>query len=300
VADRRAAASVLAAAALWGTIGTAQELGVPEVWPPTVAAVRSLAGGLLLLAIVGVARRGEQLRAIGRKAPGALALAAVAITVFQLGYFAGIRLGGVAIGTLVAIGSAPAFAGVIAAALGRPPGRRWLVATAATVAGAAALLLDGGAEGTDPLGVLASLLAGASFATYTIASKRLLERGLAGTPAMAAIFTLSGVLLSPAAVLGELAWVATPAGLATVAWLAVAATAVAYVLFARGLAGVDAPAATTLSLAEPLTAALLAVTLVGERLTGWSAVGAVLLGAGLVLVAVRPGRGAGSRSITRS
>lgn len=300
MADRRAAASVLAAAVLWGTIGTAQELGAPEAWPPTVAAVRSLAGGLLLLAIVVAARRADQVRAILRVAPVPLALAAVAITVFQLGYFAGIRLGGVAIGTLVAIGSAPAFAGVIAWALGRPPERRWAVATAATVAGAAALLLGGGAEGTDPLGVAASLLAGGSFATYTIASKRLLEHGLAGTPAMAAIFTLSGLLLLPSAVVGELAWVATPAGLATVAWLAVAATALAYALFARGLAGVDAPAATTLSLAEPLTAALLAVTLVGERLAGWSAVGAVLLGMGLVLVAVRPGRAAGSRRSAHS
>jgi drug/metabolite transporter, DME family len=298
--DRRAAASVLAAAALWGTIGTAQELGAPEAWPPTVAAVRSLAGGLLLLGVVVAARRTDQVRAIVRAAPGALVLAAVAITVFQLGYFAGIRLGGVAIGTLVAIGSAPAFAGLLAWGLGRPPGRRWAAATVATVVGAAALLLGGGAEGTDPVGVAASLLAGASFATYTVASKRLLERGLAGTPAMAAIFTLSGVLLSPATVVGELAWVATPAGIATIAWLAVAATAVAYVLFARGLAGVDAPSATTLSLAEPLTAALLAVTLVGERLAGWSAVGAALLGTGLVLVAVRPTGPARSQPSTRS
>jgi drug/metabolite transporter, DME family len=77
-------------------------------------------------------------------------------------------------------------------------------------------------------------------------------------------------------------------GAAAVAWMAVAGTAAAYTLFARGLDGVDAPTATTLSLAEPLTAALLAVTVLGERLVGWSAVGAALLAGGLAVVAIRP------------
>lgn len=285
---RGAAGSVLAAAVLWGTIGTAQELGAPDAAPPTVAALRSIAGGLLLVLVVLIGRRWSLLVAVLRRTPGPFAVAALAITAFQLGYFAGIRLGGVAIGTLVAIGSSPAFAGSFAWALGRPPGVRWVVGTVATVAGAAALLLAGGATGTSPLGLAASLVAGASFATYALASKRLLERGMAGIPVMAAVFTASGLLLLPAVALADTSWVATPPGAAAVAWMAVAGTAAAYTLFARGLEGVDAPTATTLSLAEPLTAALLAVTLLGERLVGWSAVGAALLTAGLVVVAVRP------------
>ncbi len=289
MAARGAAASVLAAAVLWGTIGTAQELGAPDAAPPTVAALRSLAGGALLVVVVVAARRWHQLVAVLRHTPGPFAVAAVAITTFQLGYFAGIRLGGVAIGTLVAIGSSPAFAGSFAWALGRPPGVRWVVGTAATVAGAAALLLGGGAAGTTPLGLVASLLAGASFATYALASKRLLERGMAGIPVMAAVFTTSGLVLLPAVVVADATWIATPPGAAAVAWMAVAGTAAAYTLFARGLDGVDAPTATTLSLAEPLTAALLAVTVLGERLVGWSAVGAGLLTVGLVVVAVLPG-----------
>jgi drug/metabolite transporter, DME family len=285
----RAAVSVLAAAVLWGTIGTAQELGAPEAAPPTVAALRSLAGGLLLVLVVVLGRRWHQLVAVLRRSPGPFAIAALAITTFQLGYFAGIRLGGVAIGTLVAIGSSPAFAGLFTWALGRPPGVRWVVGTVATVAGAAALLLGGGTTGTTPLGLTASLLAGASFATYALASKRLLERGMAGIPVMAAVFTTSGLLLFPAVVVADVAWAVTPAGAAAVVWMAVAGTAAAYTLFARGLEGVDAPTATTLSLAEPLTAALLAVTVLGERLVGWSAVGAALLAGGLVVVAIRPG-----------
>jgi drug/metabolite transporter, DME family len=292
MAARRAAVSVLAAAVLWGTIGTAQELGAPDAAPPTVAALRSLAGGLLLVAVVVSARRWPQLVLVLRRTPGPFAVAVVAITAFQLGYFAGIRLGGVAIGTLVAIGSSPAFAGLFAWVLGRPPGRRWVVGTAATVTGAAALLLGGGATGTTPFGLAASLLAGAAFATYALASKRLLERGMAGIPVMAAVFTTSGALLLPALVLADVTWATTLPGAAAVAWMAVAGTAAAYGLFARGLDGVDAPTATTLSLAEPLTAALLAVTVLGERLLGWSAVGAALLACGLAVVAIRPARSA--------
>jgi drug/metabolite transporter, DME family len=287
---RGAAGSVLAAAVLWGTIGTAQELGAPDAAPPTVAALRSIAGGLLLVLVVVIGRRWPLLVAVLRRTPGPFAVAALAITSFQLGYFAGIRLGGVAIGTLVAIGSSPAFAGLFTWALGRPPGVRWMVGTVATVAGAAALLLGGGASGTTPLGLAASLLAGASFATYALASKRLLERGMAGIPVMAAVFTTSGLLLLPAVVRADATWVATRPGAAAVAWMAVAGTAAAYTLFARGLDGVDAPTATTLSLAEPLTAALLAVTVLDERLVGWSAVGATLLTVGLAVVAIRPGR----------
>jgi drug/metabolite transporter, DME family len=273
---------------LWGTIGTAQELGTPTAAPPTVAALRSLAGGTVLVLLVLVAGQAGELGRVVRRASGPFALAAGAITVFQLGYFSGIRLGGVAIGTLVAIGSSPAFAGLFAWWLGRPPTRRWAVGTVATVAGAAALLLGGGASGATVAGLAASLTAGAAFAAYALASKALLDHGLSGLPVMGAVFTTSGVLLSPAVIVGDVAWAVTPRGVVTVAWMAVAATAAAYALFARGLAGVDAPTATTLSLAEPLTGAVLAVTVVGERLTGWAAVGAMLLTVGLVVVAVRP------------
>jgi drug/metabolite transporter, DME family len=102
------------------------------------------------------------------------------------------------------------------------------------------------------------------------------------------VFSTSGLLLLPAVLVGDVGWVTTAPGAGAIAWMAIAGTAAAYTLFARGLDGVDAPTATTLSLAEPLTAALLAVTVVGERLVGWSAVGAALLVGGLVVVTVGP------------
>lgn len=289
-AGARGSLAIVAAATLWGSVGTAQELGPPDAWPPAVAALRSLAGGVLLVAVV-VARQGfASLLAGARAAPAPLVLAGAAIAAFQWGYFTGIRLTGVAVGTLLAIGSAPVWAGVIQwVRLGRP-GWRWTVATAVTVTGTALLVLGTSADpaGVDAVGVAAALSAGAAYAVYTAASSRLVGRGVTGARAMALTFALSGLLLVPALVPHPVGWALTRSGVVMVAWLAVAATAVAYTLFAAGLRSVDAPTATTLTLAEPLTATLLAVAVVGERLPPPAVAGAVAVGVGLVLAGRGP------------
>ena len=64
-------------------------------------------------------------------------------------------------------------------------------------------------------------------------------------------------------------------------------TALAYVLFARGLREVRVSEAATLTLAEPLTAALLGVSVLGEPLSGGGALGAALVLGGLLVLAVR-------------
>jgi drug/metabolite transporter, DME family len=293
VIRRRGTLAVLAAATLWGTLGIAQELGAPAAAPATVAGVRSLGGGLALLGLVLLGGGRSRLIAAVRGAPGAVAGAVVSITVFQLAYLTGVRSIGVALGVLIAIGSAPAWAGLFAVLAGRRPGGRWLVATAATVAGAAVLLLVGGGDaGQDPgaYGVLAGLLAGAAYGTYTTVSVRLVQAGADGTSAVALTFTGAGLLLLPVLVTGDLTWTAGPRGVTTVLWITLGTTAAGYALFARGLAALDAPTVTTLTLAEPLAATVLAVVLVGERLSlaGW--VGAALLVVGLVAVAPMGGR----------
>jgi DME family drug/metabolite transporter len=58
------------------------------------------------------------------------------------------------------------------------PSRRWALATALAVVGAALLVLAGGVGGdVDPAGVALGLGAGASYALYTVPSKAMLEAG---------------------------------------------------------------------------------------------------------------------------
>ena len=93
---------VLLAAVCFGTTGTAQALG-PDASPVTVGAVR-IAVGALLLVLVARAVPAAPARWPRRE----LAIVAAAIAVYQLAFFAAVDRTGVAVGTVVALGSAPA------------------------------------------------------------------------------------------------------------------------------------------------------------------------------------------------
>jgi drug/metabolite transporter, DME family len=274
---------VLAAAVLWGTTGTAQALAPLGAAPAVVGAVRLAigGGGLLLLALAqGSLRRG------GRWPLAATLLAAGSMAAYQLCFFAAVAMTGVAAGTVVAIGVAPLFAGILGFLFrGEQPDRRWFLATLLAVAGCALLILPGKALAVDRMGILLAVGAGAAYAVYAVAGKRLLENQPAAA-ATAVIFTLAALLLLPWLLTADLAWLRQPAGLGAALHLGVVATAVAYTLFARGLTLIPVATAVTLSLAEPLTAGLLGVIVLGERLSGAALVGVGLLMAGLAVLTV--------------
>src|SRR3954466_16327761 len=97
---------VLLAATCFGTTGTAQAIG-PGGSPVAVGAARIVFGGLLL---VLVARGlGVRMPHVSRCAGGM----ACAVALYQLSFFAAVRLTGVAVGTVVAIGTGPAAAGAL-------------------------------------------------------------------------------------------------------------------------------------------------------------------------------------------
>jgi DME family drug/metabolite transporter len=173
---------------------------------------------------------------------------------------------------------------------GPPAERRWAAATALACAGVALLALAGGGAGISAPGVALAVVAGGSYATYTLSAKRLLSDGHSPEDVMAAAFGLGAVALLPVLLVSGPGPLASADGLALVLFLAVVPTALAYVLFARGLRSLTASETATLTLAEPLTAALLGVAVVGERLTGTGAVGAALVLGGLLALAARPPR----------
>jgi drug/metabolite transporter, DME family len=281
---------VLLAALCFGTTGTAQALGPGGIDPAAVGAARIACGGALLVVFARLVRRGGGM-AWARGAGWVVFTGAAAVAAYQASFFAAVDDTGVAVGTVVALGSAPAITGGLEWALhGRRPPARWAAATALASAGVALLALAGGGDaGISPLGVGLAVLAGGSYAAYTLASKRLLDDGHAPEAVMAALFGLGAVVLAPVLVLSGPGWLATGGGLALVLFLGVVPTAIAYVLFARGLRSLDASEAATITLAEPVTAAALGVFVLGERVTGGGAIGAVLVLGALVLLARRAG-----------
>jgi DME family drug/metabolite transporter len=275
-------AQVLLAAVCFGTTGTAQALG-PDASAVTVGAVRVAVGALLLLAAQRLVARAQA----GRWAPAPLVVGALGVAAYQLCFFAAVKDTGVAVGTVVALGSAPALAGLGGWLLDRRrPDAAWAVATSLACTGVALLALAGGGSEVSPPGVLLALGAGASYAAFTLASKRLLDAGHGVEPVMARMFGLGAVLLLPVLVLGDLAWVGTAGGAAMALWLGAVPTAIAYLLFARGLRRLPANEVATLTLGEPVTAALLGALVLAERPGAVAVVGIVAILAGLAVLAV--------------
>jgi DME family drug/metabolite transporter len=189
---------------------------------------------------------------------------------------------------VVALGSAPIFAGLLGLRFhGERPDRRWLLATALAVAGCALLVATGGGLSVDPVGVLLALGAGVAYAVYAAEGKRLLRR-FPPDAVMAVTFGLGAALLAPLLLVLDLQWLREPRGVLVALHLGLVATALAYALFARGLKEVPTATAVTLTLAEPLTAATLGLVVLGERLTPPALVGVAFLLAGLAILSVRP------------
>ncbi len=270
---------VLAAAVLWGTTGSAQALGPEAATPVTTGALRLVVGAAGLVAVAAFSGTLRRLR----NAPlFPLALTALGVAAYQPAFFAGVERAGVAVGTVVAIGSAPVLAGLLAKVAERERlGRRWFVSTALAIAGTVAVV--GSPEGADPFGVAAALGAGAAYALYALGAKRVVAV-VGATAAMAGGFGLGSILLVPFLWNADLSWVTTGAGAAMVGWLGLVTVTASYLLFGSGLVTTPLSVTGTLSLAEPATATLLGVAALGERpgFVTWAGVAMILVGLGIL------------------
>lgn len=264
---------VLIAAVLWGTTGTAQTFAPVSAHPIAIGAIRLAIGGGLLLLVVVIQKKWNTTGLSKRL----VLLSAISMAAFQPFFFSSVKLTGIAVGTVLAIGSAPVFAGCIEWLIKKKaPSFNWWLATIIAIVGCTLLFSNREAVHTDSLGMLLAISAGFAFALYTISSKQLLHANNPET-VVAIVFTTSAVLLAPAVFFFEMSWVTEINGLTTVVYLGVFTTAIAYLCFSKGLEKVPASTAVTLSLAEPLTAAMLGTFIVRESLSPLSWLGVFLI-----------------------
>lgn len=293
---------VAAASVLWGTTGTAATFA-PSVSPLAVGAVAMGIGGLLqALYAVG---------AIAGQWPGLLdrwrlvSLGAAAVAVYPLAFYSSMRLSGVAVGTVVSIGSAPVAAALIERfADGKPLTRRWLAGAFLGVTGAALLSFAGQGHGqaagsgspggswTPLAGIALGLVAGATYAVYSWAAHRLIGGGLSSRAAMGTVFGLGGLLLMPVLAVTGAPLLESWTNFSVGAYMALVPMFAGYVLFGWGLARIRASTATGISLLETVVAAVLAVLVVGERLPlhGWLGAAVVIFSL-FILTPRRPASG---------
>lgn len=281
------AAAVLAAALLWSTTGTASAFRPEGASTLSVAAARIVLGGALLAA--WAAYRGDLhpvLRATSHRR--LVGVGALAVAVYQLAFFTAVGTTGVAVGTVVGIGSAPVLTGLLTRFTHRAPlSRRWMVSTGVAVAGCTVLVLGGASAGVRPVGIALALVAGLAYAGYAVTAATLIDAGLPSTGVMAGLFAGGGLLLLPVLLLTGPGWLLTPSGAVVALHLAVLTTAVSYVLYGWGLRTVAVSTAATLSLAEPAGAAVLGLVVLDEPLRVTTVVGLVTVVLALALLTVR-------------
>lgn len=206
------------------------------------------------------------------------------------------HLGGVALGTVISLGSAPVLSGVLERIFdGHPLRARWWLAVAVGVAGSVLLCLarsagDQAGQQQVVASVLLGLLAGASYALYSWVVGRLMGSGIERRAAVGSVFSAGGLLLMPVLLLTGAPLLASAVNTWVGLYLSLVPMFLGYVLFGVGLSRVNASTATTITLLEPAVAAVLAVLIVGEHLgvVGW--LGVVLIGLALGVLVYSPRR----------
>jgi DME family drug/metabolite transporter len=281
----------------FGTTGTAQALGPKGASPLTVGAARLLVGSLLLI-LVAVRSKNLELVPIRKIPKRAWIIAGLSMSFYQVTFFAGVRVTGVAVGTVVALGSAPALTGLVSWVFMRQrPNQVWFIATSIAIIGVGAIASAGKTSHINSSGVLLALGAGLSYAFFAVFSKEILRSGISSEKAMAKIFAIGAAPLLPLLIFGDAHWLFTPRGIALALWLGLIPTTIAYLAYGAGLRHIPANDAATLTLSEPITATILGIILIHEHpsVTAW--VGVVLVFAALVMLSARKSQAKGQRSL---
>jgi len=264
--DAKAGAGQLAAIlttaiapAIWGTTYYVTTAFLPQGYPLTVAMLRALPAGLLLLAVVQTLPNGIWW---GRT----FILGALNFSVFwAMLFISAYRLPGGVAATLGAVQPLIVIA-LARLVLGRPVRPLAVLAGIGGVAGIALIVLTPKAA-LDPVGIAAGLAGIVSLACGTVLSRHW-QPPVSSLTFAAWQLTAGGLLLIPVALLLEPALpIPTTANLIGFAWLSVIGGALTYIFWFRGLARIEPSAIASLGLLSPLVATAVGWLLLNQDLT---------------------------------
>lgn len=257
------------APAVWGSTYLVTTEALPEGYPITMAALRALPAGLLLIALT----RCLPPRAwLGRVfLLGSLNFALFWVLLFVAAY----RLPG---GVAATLGSVQAMMVIVMARgwLGTPI-RAGAVAAAATGVLGVALLLIGPDAALDPVGIAAGLGGAASMAAGTVLSRKW-QPPVSALSFTAWQLTAGGLILLPIALSVEPPLPPlTATNLTGLLWLGVIGAAASYVLWFRGVARLEPGAVSMLGMMSPMTAVILGWVVLGQSLSPLQGLGAAIV-----------------------
>jgi drug/metabolite transporter (DMT)-like permease len=289
LASRRALALVALVLLMlvWGSTFVVTKAVVRELPPLTLACLRFfLAAGTL--APFAIARGG--LRQLPSPVPfGALATMALAGVVgFSVGFNYALAYASATQGALIyaLVPAAIALAAVVV--LKETPSRRRMFGVALSILGVSLVVASGEAGSAAPaplLGAASMLLAVLSWTAYTVLAKRLAAADQ--IVVTACVSALGALMLVPLAALeiGAGGWLGAPTvqGWIGFVFLAVVASALAFIVYGRVLRELDASLVGAYSNLDPIIGVLTAVIVLGEPLRGTQIAGGVIALAGMWL-----------------
>lgn len=257
------------APALWGSTYFVTTEWLPEGHPITLAMLRALPAGLLLLAIVRELPLRERLMQV-------LVLGTLNFAVFwTLLFVAAQRLPG---GVAATLGSAQALLVLLLARglLGTPVRAASVAAAMAGALGVALLVLSPAAT-LDPLGLAAGVGGAVAMAAGTVLSRKW-QAGIAPLTYTGWQLTAGGLVLLPIALLSEPPLPALQAGhLGGLVYLGLMGAALTYFLWFRGLARLGPATVSLLALLSPVTAVSIGWLALDQSLTTVQCLGVLVV-----------------------
>ncbi|KKC42392.1 DMT family transporter, partial [Acinetobacter sp. V2] len=199
--------------------------------------------------------------------------------IYPLAFYSSMHYAGITIGTVVSIGSAPLIAAILERFFDRKAlSAIWFLSFICGVLGVTMLsmgeshaVLDGTNQWNKYFGIFLGLVAATTYSLYSWAAKRLIDRGVASKAAMGMIMGGGAVILLPTLLVTGGGLLQSSTNLLVAGYMMLIPMFLGYLLFGFGLKTVNASKATTLTLFEPLVAAIFAIVLVGEHVSwlGW-------------------------------
>lgn len=276
--------TLLAGVLIFSTNGFWQAIAPEGATAYVIGASRLLIGGLTL-SLWCLVRYGKiHLHGWDWKAIG---IYAVALWLYQIFFFQGVHLIGVAVGTVIAVGSTPIFTGLIQAFLYKErPDILWYIATAFAIVGLVLVNM------VDDISfawyaVILPLLAGLTLAVSVIVAPRVAQPHSA-EEGMAVVMLLGSVLMLPFFVLFPIDWMFTSQGALCVLMLGVVNSALAFTLELIGFKNTPTLIASTLTLGEPLGAAVIGIFVLNEPYTNESVLGILFLFVSILILVLGP------------
>lgn len=282
------------AAIAWGTGGAVAAVLYRTGLGPVAVSFWRFAIGMLVLTIVALILSSKDkrsaMRDFIRERWARIMVIGLGLAIYQTAYFAAVQYSGLAVATIVTLGLGPILM-AIGSHLTMNERIGWSGALIIFFAILGLCLLTGGGdvETSSLLGLTFAFLSSVCYASVTLITRAMGRRGrtdqfnitffgiIVGTVCLLPFALLEGLLPLSGNYLSSFV---------LLSYLGFVPTAVAYILFNTGLASVRATTASVIVLVEPVTAAVIAVLFLGEKLTPLAILGVIVLMASVVILAL--------------